>query len=290
MPSPDSPQILFHYTTASGLLGIISTRKLWATHARFLNDATELQYGITLIRFILSDYPAHRLPTVRRYNHSAEGPNAFPGWHVPRPLLDDVRPLFFITCFCEVDDLLSQWRGYSPSETGYSLGFHSYALVEDSFRQELFRVIYDPREQESAVRSVIQRSLETDRESSKGEWLEDKLIQLAICLKHPSFAEEREWRLILHLDLAGDRRRQLRPESLGIRYRSAGRFVVPYVERSPQTMDGRWEEPILHLASVRHGPTSSPDEAREGLEWLLWSHGYGTDRTAILGSDTRLRP
>jgi hypothetical protein len=34
---------LFHYTTASGLIGIIETKSLWATHASFLNDTTECQ-------------------------------------------------------------------------------------------------------------------------------------------------------------------------------------------------------------------------------------------------------
>jgi hypothetical protein len=34
---------LFHYTTASGLLGIVETKTLWATQANFLNDAAECQ-------------------------------------------------------------------------------------------------------------------------------------------------------------------------------------------------------------------------------------------------------
>lgn len=34
---------LFHYTTAAGLIGIITTQTLWATHANFLNDSAECQ-------------------------------------------------------------------------------------------------------------------------------------------------------------------------------------------------------------------------------------------------------
>ena len=33
---------LYHYTTWEGLLGILQTQTLWATHYRFLNDYSEL--------------------------------------------------------------------------------------------------------------------------------------------------------------------------------------------------------------------------------------------------------
>src|SRR6185312_15284881 len=32
---------MFHYTTASGLIGILESGSLWATHANFLNDSAE---------------------------------------------------------------------------------------------------------------------------------------------------------------------------------------------------------------------------------------------------------
>lgn len=33
---------LMHYTTADGLMGIVTSKTLWATHARFLNDSEEV--------------------------------------------------------------------------------------------------------------------------------------------------------------------------------------------------------------------------------------------------------
>jgi hypothetical protein len=32
-----------HYTTASGLYGIVTSRTLWASHVSFLNDMEEVQ-------------------------------------------------------------------------------------------------------------------------------------------------------------------------------------------------------------------------------------------------------
>ena len=40
--------ILYHYTTAEGLRGIIEDKAIWASDYRFLNDATEFEYGMSL--------------------------------------------------------------------------------------------------------------------------------------------------------------------------------------------------------------------------------------------------
>jgi hypothetical protein len=39
----DFYQELFHYTSAAGLVGIIESQRLRATHAGFLNDASEIK-------------------------------------------------------------------------------------------------------------------------------------------------------------------------------------------------------------------------------------------------------
>ncbi len=45
---PDKP--LYHYTTQSGLLGIIRTRTIWATHTQYLNDRREFLHAVDLVR------------------------------------------------------------------------------------------------------------------------------------------------------------------------------------------------------------------------------------------------
>jgi hypothetical protein len=39
------PDVVYHYTNAAGLLGVLSTQQLWMTDTDFLNDAEELAYA-----------------------------------------------------------------------------------------------------------------------------------------------------------------------------------------------------------------------------------------------------
>ncbi len=41
------PELLYHYTTQEGLLGIFDTQEIWATHIRYLNDKTR-EFRITM--------------------------------------------------------------------------------------------------------------------------------------------------------------------------------------------------------------------------------------------------
>jgi hypothetical protein len=45
-----SPEMLFHYTTPDGLIGIVRDNCLWASSVFYLNDAQELIGGIEIAR------------------------------------------------------------------------------------------------------------------------------------------------------------------------------------------------------------------------------------------------
>ena len=42
---PRRQDLLFHYTDAAGLMGILENQRLWASNAAYLNDPTELLYA-----------------------------------------------------------------------------------------------------------------------------------------------------------------------------------------------------------------------------------------------------
>ena len=47
----DTPKgLLYHYTTLTGLLGIVGSKKLWASDIRYMNDSAELKHSADLIR------------------------------------------------------------------------------------------------------------------------------------------------------------------------------------------------------------------------------------------------
>jgi len=47
--SQAQPKLLYHYTTQEGLLGILEKASIWATHYRYLNDASEGQIVLKLL-------------------------------------------------------------------------------------------------------------------------------------------------------------------------------------------------------------------------------------------------
>lgn len=269
MNNSEASSVLYHYTTSSGLLGILNTKKIWATHARFLNDAQELDYGLTLIREILHGYPAGDLISAAATH------------------LTESRPAYFLTCFCAVDDLLSQWRAYARSTTGtgYSLGFDTRFLPAE----HLVEVEYDPTTQAVAVRSAIDEHL-----AQAGEYPEDylrfslqaALLRLAIRFKHPTFREEREWRLVYCLEgeHSGFDYTSWRAE-----FRASDRFIVPYIQVELPTRDSLSGKDPLYLKSIRVGPTANPEEARYALKWMMWSYDYSETETTLYSSDAPLR-
>jgi len=56
-PTSSPPELLYHYTTASGLLGILEKKALWATDVGYLNDYMEVELSIDeLIDALGADY------------------------------------------------------------------------------------------------------------------------------------------------------------------------------------------------------------------------------------------
>ena len=140
---------LLHYTTASGLAGIIESGTLWASHARFLNDAEELTHFFDARMPTLAEDAIRGLVENRRTDPSAERRIQSEGGvdtvvkKVVAEVTDKLRtatlnfhhPYIFsmsgvtrgggtASARLEKNGLLSQWRGYG--------GDGGYAIVLDS--------------------------------------------------------------------------------------------------------------------------------------------------------------
>src|ERR1039458_2675682 len=50
--------LIYHYTTADGLKGIIEKNELWASSAYFLNDSAEITYGYGVLKEVLDTWVA----------------------------------------------------------------------------------------------------------------------------------------------------------------------------------------------------------------------------------------
>jgi hypothetical protein len=120
---------LFHYTTSDGLLGIIKSDSLFASHYSFLNDSSE---GIVLRELLLPRLEAEMRQFVpkliqagilKRELLAAKGEDYYREevgrmFKSMTSATNNVAP-FFIASFCIHEDgtdhyddgLLSQWRG-----------------------------------------------------------------------------------------------------------------------------------------------------------------------------------
>ncbi|CAG9295381.1 DUF2971 domain-containing protein [Celerinatantimonas diazotrophica] len=228
---------LYHYTTLSGLLGIVRSEVLWASDVRYMNDSAELHHMLDLLTEGIQSRIISGDPKAQLLNHFAQ-------WINERL---NQGHMLFAASFRANGNLLSQWRGYSSIGKGVSLGFHpdhiSHWAKEQQF--EIGRCIYDTHTQtqlvQQAIDSVCQIDLPEDELFAE---VETDLLRLAVLLKHPSFREEDEWRVVLPIT-----HQELDPR---VKFREGSAMLKPYTEFALSSRD----QPMA-LEHVYLGP--SPD-------------------------------
>src|SRR6266851_4669429 len=253
----EPPDELFHYTSAAGLYGILSSRSLWTTMISYLSDRKEFSYAVEIAHKVLVDRAQHaNAPLLRDfYNRFSESFR----WLQ--------KPDVCVFCLTEDPDLLSQWRGYTPPDGGYSIGFDSSALRRILIREHsrLVPCTYDTIEQgallaealDSAVSGVLAQLATPSRaeldqlvESALGAFVRD-FVEIAPSIKHPSFKEEREWRLVSRIVLGKDDQLNFRPAS-GV--------LLPYYKLDLDNGDGS-----IPIRTLVVGPGPHQDLAAQAV-------------------------
>ena len=274
--------VLYHYTDAHGLLGLLGSParpEIWATHFKYLNDASEWVYAQELLKRVV----AERVKTeedllLNDFLHM------FLGDFFSEEISD-----IYVACFCEKDDVLSQWRAYAGASGAYALGFRSDDVAsrgqsehdpqEPRFKHELFRVVYDETVQrrhlnaliDCAMKSVKKYAMDAARDS-KHAWevmthhkssLTDYIIRRMLAFKHPEFSVEQEWRLC----------HQASDETAHVQYR-AGRYgVTPYVCLDISPTEGPFEG-RMPLVSVTCGPSVNLENSKRAVIAMLESRKF----------------
>lgn len=115
----------------------------------------------------------------------------------------------YICCFSENSDLLSQWRAYGNDGQGVAIGFNAELLsrIDDMNNYDFVKVIYNQKSVLKNIQEYMKGNLKYIFENINEKELNpvDILFNLAPILtpilqdrfafKHPSFREEKEWRL-----------------------------------------------------------------------------------------------
>lgn len=238
------PRELFHYTSLDGARGIIEGKALRLTKAAYLNDSSELGYGIRLFREA-AERIGNRFGSAQRriLDETGDRLGAF------------ARTNICVASFCEHGDLLSQWRAYgSRAGRGLALGFRGDALgqLNRSDWAQLFRCVYEPAEQNRIVEELIEVLLLSRGGEPIGDF-DAAFLRVAPVLKDPHFSEEMEWRLVT-----------MPREATDPRFRALvtdARVTQYYLHEFAPDADGIWP----FLESVVVGPTREPELIAEAI-------------------------
>lgn len=201
----DIPQeILYHYTSFKGLLGIVDSGVLWASDVRYMNDSAEMKHTADLIR-------AEIVSRITGGHDNQKLLNQFMDWVSYR--ITNGHMLFGAS-FRSNGNLLSQWRSYSSLGKGVSLGFNPNHILQCAKSQsfQVGKCIYEPDDQLKLIKQIVdaveilaEEDGENNDLSNKQpsqsyydvfEKVESDLLRIAVILKHPSFQEEEEWRIV----------------------------------------------------------------------------------------------
>jgi hypothetical protein len=306
---------VFHYTSASGLLGIVESGCLWASEASSLNDLAEVRRGWEVVRGWLE---------ARR--STSEGADLLAD--LAEDPLQEKHEVFVLSASTAADDA-NQWRLYAQAGRGYAVELAakvelaavsrtpeakpSKAKSKNVFGWYLgevvavtpwYHVLYDTSDAERALRELelsTTKGLRGVRDATSHEHHSELMDELkgkayealgaiAHLIKEPGFSGEREVRVVMTY-LFANQHIQYRPGehgvvSYGLLTRAPREHSTTRILHRPK-MDSRTRpDRPLPLRSVRLGPLLS-DEHASTVNRLLTKNDLGS--VDVRRSEVRLR-
>ena len=265
----DIPQeTLYHYTSFKGLLGIVGSEVLWASDIRYMNDSAEMTHTADLIRQEIRQRIAGGHPNPQLLNQ-------FLDWVSYR--ITNGHMLFGAS-FRSNGNLLSQWRGYSALGKGVSVGFNPSTIMQCAQQQrfQIGKCLYQLVEQRRLIKQIVEAievlaerhdaADHADRSLAQAyygifEQIESDLLRIAALLKHPSFQEEEEWRIVSPVltDYVAS----------PVLFREGTSMLVPYLEFRLRLIEGE----SIALEHLYLGPTPNISLSMNSLTMFLAKRG-----------------
>jgi len=257
------PEKLWHYTSIQGFHGIVTSKSMFATDLRFLNDRQEFIHTRHLADEMVGEAPELDSDGFQNRKLLAKAVG----------LAFDSGPLtrmqVFVASFTAAEDQLGQWRGYSQGSSGVSLAFdpksfrppagigtlasfapcvydpvkkrellldaiHHFKEEVRSYHKDIFEAACElyPEKRASNKEEVVKEFLEAN--PSKKKTFEElaaavtntrvDFLRIAALLKDSSFEEENEWRLVLPMLID-----QATPPKNPPRFRVGKTTLIPYI-------------------------------------------------------------
>lgn len=260
-----------HYTNLDGLLGIISSKELWASSILFLNDRNEY---IDTLKHLSGLIPK---ANIKKGNRDWVFYEDFEKALIE--LLDSLKGVWrkrnYSLSFSKEHDLLSQWRGYCPENNGYGIVFDAELIEEEVRKTHSFvyvgDCVYEDKEKIMMLRAKLNEGYFSYRDSIfentktdfEIEVLGQELDELACIFKDPSFMEEKERRIVISLDES--------EKIVTTRFKPGNGYLIPYV---PVKFSD------LAVKKIIIGPTFDPERAESSLHLFLQKN-FEKDRPEI---------
>lgn len=297
----ERPIKFVHYTSAESALKIIESKRLWMRNVSCMSDFMEVKHGIRIIKNFLSDKTKIR-PFIEALEECSEGV-VFEALAYFFNSTEEIESNTYITAFSDhapTEDLygrLSMWRafGRSNAQVGIVVRIPTYAVEAPGLRVVLSPVTYmDEKAAHGAFSEIVGRIKQNRdylRATPRRElyiWVFFMFLASAICLKHPGFAEEREYRVIRFPKLlpstAMDDSQQIVVFN-GIPQRI---YLLPLDKSvSPVPSDLAFSQIVERLII---GPTSYPNVVQDILVEALTKAGCADAASRVVVSDIPLRP
>jgi len=200
---------LYHYTNAAGLMGILTSGKIWLTDCCYLNDPGEIIFGRNYIFEILKQYE-------KEFSWITE---------MEKQIKEDIfhkhMSNVYVCSFCAMYDYLPAWRYYGDDGFGFAIEF-STDFFKPNEKIDLTKnhatitdILYDDiRINEANYTSFLARSMEEIRQAitkiSDVRKMDDHIISrikiiltshlmaLFPSIKHCNYKTEKEWRLFMY--------------------------------------------------------------------------------------------
>jgi Protein of unknown function (DUF2971) len=265
LENSDLPEILCHYTSQTGLKGMLNEKTIWASKIHYLNDSKEFALALKLARDEVTErinaapskVGCSHLELLQDTIYTIEGVNTC------------------VCCFSKRGDALSQWRGYGGGDAGFSVGFTRewFMRVKETLGLSLIRCIYDPERQQRLIQDTIDEFFATNADKEPDYWdrnrgyvdpgtprtfvalphagndFATRLAQIAPRVKHKSFKDEIEWRLVATVS------------ACELHHRAGRSMLIPYY-KIPIGDDDKFDSirkifvgptphPVLSVASVK---------------------------------------
>lgn len=244
--------IIYHYTDVDGLIGLLTSGCVWATHASKLNDTSENKHGY---EFVISHVRANLTKATK-------------------PLIENALAELhsvdtFVACYSTQRDLLSLWRNYTNRRVGYSLGLETKQMATiDSKMPILEQVIYKDKTAQLIINCLLEKVDQyftthpfAEVEVGYVSGMVKAMLNIIACVKkHNAFSEECEYRQIYQ---PGKTNLLLNTE-----FRKGQFGLTPYVKIE------FLEKGQLPLRTITVGPCQDPEVERNMLESFLSKNGY----------------